>query len=107
MTGYRARIIPEPVTRREGSQVAPGRASKRPGRRCVQCGAVGTHYLTCPSLRLPPDYRLSADLGPECLRGLPAGDCASPAGPAVVRDHQPGRPGGGPDHPDWPHPPQR
>jgi hypothetical protein len=107
MTGRRARIIPEPVGRREGPQVAPRRARKRPGKRCVQCGAVGTHYLTCASLRLPPDYRLGADLGPERLRGLPAGNYASSAGPAVVCDHQPGRPGSGPDHPDWPHPPQR
>jgi hypothetical protein len=28
---------------------------------CRRCGAVGTHYLTCPSLRLPAGYRLSAD----------------------------------------------
>jgi hypothetical protein len=31
---------------------------------CRRCGATGTHYLTCPSLRLPPGYRLSADPRP-------------------------------------------
>jgi hypothetical protein len=47
-------------------------------RQCTRCGALGTHYLTCPSLRLPPGYRL-----------------------------WPGRPRSGPDHPDWPLPPRR
>jgi hypothetical protein len=28
---------------------------------CTRCGAVGTHYLTCPSLRLPAGYRVSAE----------------------------------------------
>jgi len=42
---------------------------------CIRCGAVGTHYLTCPSLRLPSGYRLSEDPGPECRCGLPAGSC--------------------------------
>lgn len=26
---------------------------------CLRCGAVGTHYLTCPTLRLPQGYRFS------------------------------------------------
>jgi hypothetical protein len=30
-------------------------------RQCLRCGALGTHYLTCPILRLPRDYRLSQD----------------------------------------------
>ena len=33
------------------------RAGEVPERRCVRCGAVGTHYLTCPDLRLPSDFR--------------------------------------------------
>ena len=33
------------------------RAGEMPERRCVRCGAVGTHYLTCPDLRLPSDFR--------------------------------------------------
>ena len=40
---------------------APGAGPDRPGevpeRRCARCGAVGTHYLTCPDLRLPADFR--------------------------------------------------
>ena len=28
---------------------------------CTRCGAVGTHYLTCPRLRLPEGYRVSAE----------------------------------------------
>jgi hypothetical protein len=34
-------------------------------RRCVRCGAVGTHYLTCPGLRLPAGYRFGDDLRRE------------------------------------------
>jgi hypothetical protein len=41
---------------------------------CTRCGAVGTHYLTCPGLRLPPGYRLSAD------PGLESGPERAPAG---------------------------
>jgi hypothetical protein len=39
----------------EEPEVAPGRAAEP---RCARCGAVGTHYLTCPGLRLPSGYRL-------------------------------------------------
>jgi hypothetical protein len=28
-------------------------------RQCARCGGVGTHYLTCPALRLPQGYRIS------------------------------------------------
>jgi hypothetical protein len=28
---------------------------------CRRCQAVGTHYLTCPSLRLPEGYRHRLD----------------------------------------------
>jgi hypothetical protein len=30
---------------------------------------AGTHYLTCPSLRLPPGYLLTPDPAPRCLCG--------------------------------------
>jgi hypothetical protein len=42
----------------EEPEVAPGRPDDPPERRCVRCGAVGTHYLTCPDLRLPQGFRL-------------------------------------------------
>jgi hypothetical protein len=32
---------------------------------CTRCCAVRTHYLTCPTLRLPPGYRFSEDQDPE------------------------------------------
>jgi hypothetical protein len=73
-TSYR---VPDPAPLREGPQVAPDRAGELLGRRCTRCGAVGTHYLTCPSLRLPPGYRLSAERGPQCLCGLPADSCGA------------------------------
>ena len=81
--------IPRLVPLGEGPQVVPGQADEPLASRCTRCGSVGTHYLTCPSLRLPPGYRLSED----------------PVGPAF----RPGlaRPRGGPDHPDWPRPPRR
>lgn len=37
--------------------VAPDRPDEPPERRCTRCGAVGTHYLTCPDLRLPAGFR--------------------------------------------------
>ncbi len=73
---------------RDGPQAAPGQADEPLAPRCTRCGAVGTHHLTCSGLRLPPDYRVSQD----------------PAGPGFRPG--PGRPRGGPDHPDWPRPPR-
>jgi hypothetical protein len=32
-----------------------------PARQCARCGGLGTHYLTCPLLRLPRGYRFSDD----------------------------------------------
>jgi len=58
---------------------------------CLRCGAVATHYLTCPSLRLPAGYRPGADR----LRIR------------LTFAEQAGEPAGGPDHPDWPLPPRR
>jgi hypothetical protein len=71
-TSYR---MADAAPRRGGPQVARDRAGELLGRRCIRCGAVGTHYLTCPSLKLPPGYRLSAERRPECLCGRPAGTC--------------------------------
>jgi hypothetical protein len=71
-TSYR---MADPAPRRGGPQAARDRAGELLGRRCIRCGAVGTHYLTCPSLKLPPGYRLSAERRPECLCGRPAGSC--------------------------------
>ena len=108
----------------------------RAGEPCTRCGASGTHYLTCPSLRLPPGYRLTSDPAPRCLCGLPAGRCgvcsrlwlswradqqagqraedrqahdraATGPGAGLITGGRPGRLCGGPDHPDWPRPPWR
>ena len=49
----------DPAPLGEGPEVVSGRGSEPPGRQCPRCGAVGTHYLTCPALRLPSGYRLS------------------------------------------------
>ena len=60
MTGSSASSgIADPPPPGEGSEVEPVRAGELPGRQCTRCGAVGTHYLTCPALRLPSGYRLS------------------------------------------------
>jgi hypothetical protein len=76
MTGQSAPYtIPDPAPPRDGPQVAPGRGRELLAGPCIRCGAVGTHYLTCPGLRLPSGYRLSEDPGPECRCGLPAGSC--------------------------------
>jgi hypothetical protein len=32
-----------------------------PARQCTRCGALGTHYLTCPLLQLPRGYRFNDD----------------------------------------------
>jgi hypothetical protein len=58
MIGYR---IPVPAPRRDGPQLAPGQPEELLPRQCIRCGAVFTHYLTCPSLRLPSGYRVSDD----------------------------------------------
>jgi hypothetical protein len=66
MTGDRAGITPRLVTRavssappRNGAETVPSLADDLLGRQCIRCGAVGTHYLTCPGLRLPSGYRVS------------------------------------------------
>lgn len=93
--------IPRPASPRYGPQVAPGQEDELLAPQCTRCGAVGTHYLTCPDLRLPPGYRLSED----CEPGHREEPCITdPIGP--VSRPGPGRSRGGPDHPDWPRPPR-
>ena len=59
MTGQSAQYgMADPAPPEEGSEVAPGRPGELLVRQCIRCGAVGTHYLTCPGLRLPSGYRL-------------------------------------------------
>jgi hypothetical protein len=55
--------IPDPAPPQAGLFDAPDRAPGLCAQQCTRCGAIGTHYLTCPGLRLPPGYRLSADHG--------------------------------------------
>ena len=80
MTGNRIMIAPELVTAAILSAALehpakPGALEQLLARLCTRCGAVGTHYLTCPSLRLPPGYRLNEDPGHERLHGLENGTC--------------------------------
>jgi hypothetical protein len=45
---------------------------------CRKCAGVGTHYLTCATLRLPAGYRVSGEYEPPlppCLCGRPLGTC--------------------------------
>ena len=51
----------EPVAPKADQQHQP---DEPPERRCTRCGGVGTHFLTCPDLRLPPGFRLSASATP-------------------------------------------
>lgn len=49
---------------------------------CKRCAGVGTHYLTCPGLRLPAGYDFRSDSAgcepalPLCLCGLAVGSCS-------------------------------
>jgi hypothetical protein len=54
--------VPDSAFAAEGQEAVP---AQPPERRCARCGAVGTHYLTCPGLRLPTGYRLFDAPGPE------------------------------------------
>ena len=54
--------VPESAFAGEGQE---GRPAGPPERQCARCGAVGTHYLTCPCLRLPSGYRLFDAAGSE------------------------------------------
>ncbi len=67
-------------------EITPAGAPRTRKLPCARCGAVGTHYLTCSRLQLPSGYRFSDDDRPATASR---------------------RPSSGPDHPDWPRPPQR
>jgi hypothetical protein len=64
-----------------------------PARQCARCGALGTHYLTCPLLRLPRGYRFSDDrilsvpftAGKQYTTRRPATDGVSSAEAAMYR----------------------
>ena len=59
-------LLPEGTLLPEGQDGAADEVSEVPVRQCGRCGAVGTHYLTCPALRLPRGYRISdTDRGPR------------------------------------------
>ena len=73
MTGQSG--LPDPASPEERPQATPGRTGEVVGRQCIGCGAVGTHYLTCPGLRLPSGYRLTDDPGPQCHCGLQESNC--------------------------------
>ena len=47
--------VPESAFAGKGREAGPAEPLDR---QCARCGAVGTHYLTCPGLRLPSGYRL-------------------------------------------------
>jgi hypothetical protein len=59
MTGRPAPyVVSDSALAGEEPDVAPAGLGDAPRRQCARCGAVGTHYLTCPGLRLPSGYRL-------------------------------------------------
>jgi hypothetical protein len=74
-----------------------------PARQCTRCGALGTHYLTCPIPRLPRGYRFSQDpavstpvtAGEQRITRWPATDDSSSVAAIVCRlpvmRAQPGR----------------
>jgi hypothetical protein len=103
MTGSPTYLISRPAPAPDAPAAGPTRSRELAGQ-CPRCGAAGTHYLTCPSLRLPPGYRLTEDLEPECAgrRGEHHGIYQTSRVFARPREGQPG----GPDHPDWPRRPQ-
>lgn len=59
----RPALLPEETFLPE--ETVPDEVSQVPVRQCGRCGAVGTHYLTCPGLRLPTGYRLFDGPGSE------------------------------------------
>jgi hypothetical protein len=96
-------LISWPLPAQDTPRVGSARAHELTAQ-CTRCGAVGTHYLTCPSLRLPAGHRLHEDLDPEGAdhRGERRGIDQASRISGGYRDSQPG----GPDHPDWPHRPR-
>jgi len=96
--------IPGAAPPQERLAAAPTRARELPMWQCPRCAAISTHYLTCPSLRLPPGYHLSQDRGPE--RTGHRGQRRITPRPSLVPGRHWERPPSGPDHPDWRYPPQ-
>jgi hypothetical protein len=54
-------LAPSPRPDRASRREAPALDGVAEPGQCTRCGAVSTHYLTCPSLRLPEGYRVSAE----------------------------------------------
>jgi hypothetical protein len=52
----------------DAAPTGEAQAAEPPKRRCARCGAVGTHFLTCPGLRLPSGYRIGDVPGSEAQR---------------------------------------
>jgi hypothetical protein len=63
MTGTQITTASRPAPSWDRPAAAPRRGRGLSARQCPRCGAISTHYLTCPSLRLPPGYRLSRGPG--------------------------------------------
>ena len=66
MTSPSAPYHPQAAPRREGPPRQEGtplpegaEEEAAETRQCARCGGVGTHFLTCPALRLPRGYRIS------------------------------------------------
>jgi hypothetical protein len=73
MTGYSASLgIPHPSPPPDERAARSARPAK-PLRLCTRCGGVGTHYLTCPSLRLPANHHAGEGVVRDRLGGLVAG----------------------------------
>lgn len=79
-----------------------------PARQCTRCGGLSTHYLTCPLLRLPREYRFSDDrilstsftAGKQHTTRRPATDDVSSAEAGIYR--LPSQAGtAGTDHSPW------
>ena len=55
-------------------EVVPDQPDELARGRCRKCGAVGTHYLTCPDLQLPTGFRFgepsASAAGPRRQSGL-------------------------------------
>ena len=62
---FAATWIAHPQQRPGDREGAPGRPGNRHLRLCPRCGGVGTHYLTCPRLRLPADCHAGEDPVPD------------------------------------------
>jgi len=64
---------PHPRRPPDEREAGPARPGSRHQRLCTRCGGASTHYLTCPSLRLPADRHAGQDCVPQCLGSLVPG----------------------------------